>query len=499
LASLRDALGMSQRELAAEFHVTGSAIAEWETGQKTIPGPVIHLMDLYERDLDGSAQASENSWFEKTTNAGVLVSSFMAQGLLASADATSIRGRLRDRAFAKYVSIASRNRGLTLKWTQLAWAFESLLSEKQRAALRSVESLGPMMTAAAAARVFAEEFGQPPRQAFVEWEPIPFASASLGQVHRAKLASGEDVAVKIQHPEAATRMNADLEQLRTLERVALVFLRHQTPGLVIEELRARFAEECDYRIEAAGQTRIGELFGDDERMHVPRVVGRWSSRRVLTTTFGEGQSLEAFARRATQAERDRAAETLWDHYWRSILKHGVFNTDPNPGNFLFTSDRVTFLDFGRVKHFSQRFHDHWRRFLRALLERNEDEAKASLVDIGYVKEPATFDFRPVLALSWMWTLPCLVSRPFDFTPSYLRRSLKLFAADTTRARVNAHPDMAFVPHVMFGLAGILCTLRASISCREAVLASVYPRGARRPPPFTDSELRKYGLLSSTGS
>jgi predicted unusual protein kinase regulating ubiquinone biosynthesis (AarF/ABC1/UbiB family) len=247
---------MSQHELAAEFGVSHAAVGMWEAGKRTIPGPVLQLMALYERDLEETSSSRGSGWVETTTNLGILGGSFLAQFLFASAPPSSIRARLRDQMFGKYVAMASRTRGITLKFAQLAWGLAPLLSPEQRRALRAFDALGPMMTPATAARVFFEEFGVPPRQAFVEWDTQPFASASLGQVHRALLESGEQVAVKIQHPDAAARMASALDHMRRLDRIAMVFLRNQTPGVIHEELRARFLEECDYGIEAEWQRSV---------------------------------------------------------------------------------------------------------------------------------------------------------------------------------------------------------------------------------------------------
>lgn len=500
LSALREALGMSQRELAAEFQVTSGAIAQWETGQRTIPGPVLQLISLYERDLEKAAPSSSNgAWLDATTNLGVLGSTVIAQAVFASAPPSSIRARLRDRMFEKYVGMASRSRGLTMKWAQLVWGLDPLLSPGQREALRAFDSLGPIMSAATAARVFCEEFGVTPRHAFAEWSPTPFASASLGQVHRAKLASGEDVVVKIQHPDAAAKMDVDLEQLRTLERVALVFMRSQTPGVIHEEMRARYGEECDYLTEAKHQTWMLERLSGDPEARVAEVFDRFTSKRVITSRFIEGQSLDTFARQASQADRDRAAEVIWRSTFETMLEHGVFNADPNPGNFLFGSDYVGFLDFGRVKHMSPEYHAYWKRLFRGVLERDEDDVKRALVDIGYVKEPSRFDFRDALALTWAWCWPCLQDGPFTFTPEYLRHTWDVYAGDTTRSSVDTHPDMAFMPSLLFGLGGICTTLRARVRCRDAILPLLYSSPKDFPKPYSDAELRRYGLVLPASS
>jgi predicted unusual protein kinase regulating ubiquinone biosynthesis (AarF/ABC1/UbiB family) len=486
---------MSQQELADAFQVSHVAIFEWESGKKTIPGPVLELMDLYERDLEETSSSRGSAWLESTSNLAILGGSLVAQVLLGSAPPSSIRARLRDQMFGKYVAMASRTRGLTLKFAQLVWALAPLLSPEQRQALRAFQELGPMMPAATAARVFFEELGVRPGQAFAEWETQPFASASLGQVHRARLKSGEQVAVKIQHPHAAARMTSALDHMRRLDRVARIFMRNQTPGVIHEELRARFLEECDYRIEAEWQRSIHEMFAGDPQIDIPDVVDRWSSRRVLTSRYVEGQTLEVFSGHASQAERDCAGDTIFRFVLNARMQHRVFNADPNPGNFLFGRSSVTFLDFGRVKRMSAAFVEQWERMLRAMFERNEGDAKRVLVDMGYVKNPATIDFRPILATFWTWCWPFLVGGPFTFTEAYLRRIWNVFSSDTTRGSIDVPADMTFVPFHWIGLIGVLATLRARVQCRDRMVAHLYPGGSA-PAPYSDAELRHFGLVES---
>lgn len=489
---------MSQRELAIEFQVTGPAISQWESGLNSVPGPVLRLMELYERELSSSPSSSaSSSWSRLRPELSSKLESFgsvlLAMGLFASAPRSSIGASIRERVFQKYVGIAARSRGLTMKWAQLAWSVAPVMNESQRETLRSFYSPGPIMSAAAATRVFLDEFGVSPREAFANWDPRPFASASLGQVHRATLRSGEEVAVKIQHPDAVARMNVDLETLEALESVALVFMRNQRPGVIHDEMRTRFMEECDYRLESERQRWMQKTFTSDPRIRIPAIIERWCSRRVLTSAYVEAENLDDFARRAPQDARNRAGEALWRYYHESLFTHGVFNADPNPGNFLFDREGVTLLDFGRVKALSPEFSAHLKRMLRAVIERNEDAARRSIVDIGYVKDPSRFDFSHILRLVWSWARPILVEEPFSFTPSHLRFSVKAYTKDTTRMEVDLHPDMAFIPSVFFGLGGLLTTLGAQVACRAVTLPILYPEGSAVPPPYTDDELRKFGL------
>ena len=128
------------------------------------------------------------------------------------------------------------------------------------------------MSPAAVAQVFLEEFGEPPRKLFAEWSPTPFAAASIGQVHRARLASGEEVAVKVQYPEVVAAIDADLRSAAIFDRLSSLLFRGQERGAFMAELRERFTEECDYRIEAANQEEFRRRWaGRAGRAHSARV------------------------------------------------------------------------------------------------------------------------------------------------------------------------------------------------------------------------------------
>ena len=200
--------------------------------------------------------------------------------------------------------------------------------------------------------VVAEELGAPPERAFARWDPQPIAAASIGQVHRAVTLDGRAVAVKVQYPGIAETMAADLRNVALLRRILRITAPAQDVDALLNELRDRVLEELDYRREAASQQRFAAYYRDHPTIHVPSVVTELSTRRVLTTELSDGAR---FAELASwpQRERDLAAETIYRFVFRSLYEIGAFNGDPHPGNYLFRrGGRVTFLDFGLVKHFT---------------------------------------------------------------------------------------------------------------------------------------------------
>jgi predicted unusual protein kinase regulating ubiquinone biosynthesis (AarF/ABC1/UbiB family) len=245
-------------------------------------------------------------------------------------------------------------RGIAAKVGQMASYIDGFVPEPQRVAYERV--LSGLQTATAsspfeAVRALLEaELDCSIDQAFLEFEPTPIASASIGQVHCARLHDGRAVAVKVQHPGIEQAFDADLKSVGSLTGlVAMLGPRTMNVDSVFEEVAQRFREELDYELEAAQQTRFAEMHRADPRVHVPAVIASHSSKRVLCSELVIGQS---FAEALTAPARLRRsyAELLWHFIFTGVLVHGRFNADPHPGNFIFHPDgRISFLDFGCIQ------------------------------------------------------------------------------------------------------------------------------------------------------
>jgi predicted unusual protein kinase regulating ubiquinone biosynthesis (AarF/ABC1/UbiB family) len=203
-----------------------------------------------------------------------------------------------------------------------------------------------------AAQVVTQELGLPPERAFATWDPEPIAAASIGQVHRAITHDGRAVAVKVQYPGIAETIEADLGNVALLRRMLKITAPSQDVDGLLAELRDRVTEELDYRREARNQQMFARYYAGHPTISVPGIVGELSTRRVVTSELADGARFAELAG-WPQAERDLAAETIYRFVFRSLYEGHAFNGDPHPGNYLFGGGgRVTFLDFGLVKHFT---------------------------------------------------------------------------------------------------------------------------------------------------
>jgi predicted unusual protein kinase regulating ubiquinone biosynthesis (AarF/ABC1/UbiB family) len=261
-----------------------------------------------------------------------------------------------DAGAAELARQAGALRGGVAKVAQLSayQATEDPTAASGRAELASLWDRVPPMSGEAIAAVVAAELGAPPGQMFARWDLVPLASASLGQVHAAE-DDGVDGgaprrwAVKVQYPAIAEALRSDLASRRFARQLAGAEIGGALDDTAVAALQVAIADELDYRREADGLRRFAAHWQDDPVIAIPAVDPARSTSRVLTMQRAAGVALARWA--GEPAVRDVIGTALARFAWGSPLRHGVFNTDPHPGNFLVEESagqgpRLWCLDFG---------------------------------------------------------------------------------------------------------------------------------------------------------
>ena len=235
--------------------------------------------------------------------------------------------------------------------------------------------------------VVEDELGEPLESAFRHFEQVALASASLGQVHRATLHDGTEVAVKVQYPGVAGAVESDLGNVALLMKAlpSSTFKGLDTSRYV-DEVRREVGAETDYRGEAERSAAYAAALAPFEGVHVPRVVARHSTKRLLTMEFVEGVPLNVFAASdADEATRWRVGRQLALALLGPFVREGLIHADPHPGNFLVRPDgRLTVLDFGAVKKLSPSFVEGFWGLLMAECRGGKPDFVAQLSLAGYV-------------------------------------------------------------------------------------------------------------------
>jgi predicted unusual protein kinase regulating ubiquinone biosynthesis (AarF/ABC1/UbiB family) len=251
------------------------------------------------------------------------------------------------------------------------------------------DQVPPFPTAEAYARIQAE-LGRPLQEAFAEIDAEPVAAASLGQVYRARLHTGEEVAVKVQRPHLRERVSFDIAVLARitgfLSRFPSLNENADWDGM-LREFRATIAEEMDYSLEARNADRFRENFRDWRPVHVPRIHWTHTSSRVLTMEFIRGTKVTdvegLLARRISPVKVNRL---LVRAYLKQLLEDGFFHADPHPGNLLvMETGHVAFFDFGMVGRITPRLQAQMINAFFHVVERDTHGLAQDLIDLDFLK------------------------------------------------------------------------------------------------------------------
>ncbi len=375
----------------------------------------------------------------------------------------------------RFLEVLGGMKGMAMKVGQIA-SFVDLdlppeVQETYRSVLADLRDQAPPTDPAVIAEVITEQFGAPPEEVFASWDPKPVAAASIGQVHRATLPTGEDVAVKVQYPGVAEAVESDLANAELL----VPFVRLVSPNLDVkplaEELRARVVDELDYQREAQYQQAFAERYDGHPFIHVPQVHADWCRPRVLTADFVVGRSFDRMLETTTAEEQRRYGEIIFRFVFGSLYRFRLFNADPHPGNYLFPDDgTVTFVDFGSVKLFGSKTRTQIREQIDAVLAEDTPRLMSSMRASGFVrngKGEGRVDADRVMRWFRDFNSPLLdENQPFTYTPDFAKRVIasttdpRLGHVDVLR-RLNLPPDYLTLNRIQWGVNSILGRLGAS--------------------------------------
>lgn len=270
--------------------------------------------------------------------------------------AAQVEADLSRAAAEQLFAVLGELKGGAMKFGQVLSMMEAMLPEEIaapfRAKLAQLQDSAPPMPTSRVHAVLRAELGSGWRSHFAEFEPRPAAAASIGQVHRARLAgSGDPVAVKVQYPGADVALRNDLKQIQRLAAAASPVTGGLDVVALTREVGARIAEEVDYEHEAAAQNQMAEAVAGHPRFAVPRA--RIATSRVLVSDWVDGVKLGRLAE-APEAERNAAALDYVTFLFAGPALGGLLHGDPHPGNYLVTPDgRLGVVDFGLTAAFPE--------------------------------------------------------------------------------------------------------------------------------------------------
>ena len=276
-------------------------------------------------------------------------------------------------------------KGPLMKVAQFLSTVPDALPAEYAAELAQLQANAPPMGWNFVRRRMTGELGPGWEQRFAYFSREAAAAASLGQVHRARLLDGTEAACKLQYPEMASTVEADLRQLR----LAMAIYHRMDSAIqheeIYKELAERLREELDYEREAAQMRLYGIMLHDVPEVHVPVPIAGYSTKRLLTMTWLDGRPLmELLRQKPPQEERNKIAEALFRAWYVPFYRYGVIHGDPHLGNYQVRADgSVNLLDYGAIRVFQPHFVRGVIDLYEAVRDGDEDKAHRAYESWGF--------------------------------------------------------------------------------------------------------------------
>jgi predicted unusual protein kinase regulating ubiquinone biosynthesis (AarF/ABC1/UbiB family) len=373
----------------------------------------------------------------------------------------------RDRHASELKRALGGLKGPLMKAAQLLSTIPDALPPEYARELAQLQANAPAMGWSFVRRRMATELGPDWQAKFQHFDREASFAASLGQVHRAVLPDGRDAAVKLQYPDMASALEADLDQLKVVFAIGQRFDPAIRTDEIQAEIRTRLREELDYRREARHVALYRHMLRDEANVHVPDTVPELSTDRLLTMGWLAGEPLLDWKERG-QEERDALAINMFRAWYVPFYLYGVIHGDPHLGNYSVRPDgSVNLMDFGCVRVFPPRFVRGSIELYRALMTDDLDRAVAAYEDWGFSGLS-----REMIAVLNRWAGflygPLMDDRPRRLTEGMAEgfgrdMAQNVFGELRRMGGVRPPREFVFMDRAAIGLGSVFIHLRASIN------------------------------------
>jgi predicted unusual protein kinase regulating ubiquinone biosynthesis (AarF/ABC1/UbiB family) len=399
---------------------------------------------------------------------------------IGGAPAEVVMAEFQRRTADQLFSVLGELKGGAMKFGQMLSLMETAMPEElaapYRATLTKLQDSAPPMPASTVHTILSTELGARWRDRFSEFDEIPAAAASIGQVHQGVLKDGRRVAIKLQYPGAADALRADLRQIGRVARTFGAWV----PGLdlkpLVAELQERIGEELDYDQEAVAQQQYAVAFADSDEFMVPRVIKH--SSKVIVSEWVEGTPLSKVIAGGDQEQRNEVGLKYVRFMFSGPKYAGLLHSDPHPGNFKVLDDgRLGVVDFGLCARLPDGLPPAIGRLLRIAMDGDAEQVMEGLRAEGFIKPRMTIDPDQLLDYLMPFVEPARVET-FTFSRAWMReqanRNTDLRRPDAAVAlRLNLPPSYLLIQRVWIGGLAVLSQLEAEAPY-SAVLEEFLP-------------------------
>ena len=240
-------------------------------------------------------------------------------------------------------------------------------------------------------------YGDKWSEKFKDFDYIPLAAASIGQVHRATTIDNKNIVLKIQYPGIAESIDSDVDNIATLLRVSRLLPAQVEITDLLNDAKEQLHEEADYELELQHLASFSKLLENDSRFIVPAAYPELSCKTILAMDYVEGASVEKIDG-IRPSEVDQIMANLFDLMLHELFDLRAMQTDPNFANYLYQTDtgKIVLLDFGATRSFTKKFSTDYKRLIRGVLEEDEEKLLDAADRIGYVAKKASSDYQKFL-------------------------------------------------------------------------------------------------------
>lgn len=382
----------------------------------------------------------------------------------------------------RMVSEIGELKGVAMKAGQILGYIDPTLDAQLRAHFSVLQTSSPAMPFATIEATIRDAFGERADELLAGMEREPMAVASIGQVHRGRLADGTRVAVKVRHAGIDKAMANDFRAAGAGSAFAALL----APGgsgdsirSMVSEARTAMLEECDYELEAERQETFARHLAGNDAIIIPRVIRAWSAKTVLTTEWTPGETLEGFlSREPSQASRDRVAEALFVFYVGTLYRHGLFHADPHPGNLAVREGgQVVIYDFGCVRSFDAATVAALARLSDTVRGDDAAEMVDAFAAVGAARPTSPEATSQLRALLRGFFGPMLVSGKHPIDLSEGMEAGQMIRDKQAMMKLELPGKLLFLFRLRFGLYAVLSRLGAELDW-----ASLESQCARARPP-----------------
>jgi len=413
--------------------------------------------------------------------AGELAVGAMAEGLRRVTGAHTARNLLLSEANAQRLAKRlSRLRGAAMKLGQmLSLQGEDLLPAEVTKALSALRADANAMPQAQLRRTLARAYGPNWQRRFSDFDPVPVAAASIGQVHRATAVDGRSLALKIQYPGVARSTDNDVENVAAVLRLARLLPEEADLSEILAEAKRQLRRETDYRIEATLQSRYRMLVADRTDFVVPRIHRDLTTAHILAMDFVDGLPLEElFSDGYPQRLRNRIGSLLYELALREVIDFHFLQSDPNFANYFFVpaTRQVALLDFGGTRDVPPLLAAQYARLLRAAADNDGASVGALLQQIGFLRADDSAErVRLFVELFLIGFEPFRHRGAYDFAGSTVPARVREVALELAFGHGFFRPpppDTVFLHRKLAGMFLLCARLRARVDVRALLTAAL---------------------------